>query len=412
MATITGSTGSTITTVNVGSNDQNGTASALSAAISAALRAGTLTQAGTGTAQTPVYTEYKTPGTIPLNAAQTATVINTTGPATVIGSGSLGEQILGNGSNILLSLRGGGGTIVLGDGNDTVNTNAFLTNNGFNITTGAGNDVIFATTGNNTVNAGGGRNTIGLGNGANTVSLNGLDTLYGAVTGGGSETVLGGTGAAVIFPGSSSLYFIGGAGSTTVAGTTGGETIFAGSGGGVFVGGSAGQNSMLNGKGGASTLVGAASGDTLYATGTGITSFVAGIGNETLDGSTSSAANTFFGATNGSDVMGLGSGNNVAYLGSNSYVSAGRGGIQTIIAQANRTSGLVQIAGFNAGVDRFSFQGYSGTAFTSGIVGAGNTGTVGNTVSISGVNSTQIALGNGTTIQFLGVTNLSATNFV
>ena len=92
MATITGSTGSTITTVNVGSNDQNGTASALSAAISAALRAGTLTQAGTGTAQTPVYTEYQTPGTIPLNAAQTATVINTTGPATVIGSGSLGAD--------------------------------------------------------------------------------------------------------------------------------------------------------------------------------------------------------------------------------------------------------------------------------------------------------------------------------
>ena len=414
MATITGSTGSTITTINAGANDQNGTATALASAISNALLASQsrLVQSGQpNTTGVPTYVEITANNTV-LGPAQVAAAINAAGPTTVVGSGSLFQQIIGNGSNITLAQRGGSGTIVLGDGNNRFDTSGAPTL-GFNILTGAGNDTIFATQGNNTVAAGGGANVIGLSNGTNTVFLGGQDTVYGVVTGSGSETIVGGGvgTAATIFTGNSSLYFIGGAGTATVAASTGSATIFAGSGGGVFTGGTTGRNSLANSAGGASTLVGAANNDTLYATGSGRTNLVAGIGNETLDGSTSTAANTFLGASNGATLIGLGSGNNTVIAGSNSYIQAGRGGVQQLISQAGRTSGLVQVAGFNPSADKFSFQGYAGSTFTTGLVGAGSTGSVGQAVSIGGVASTQVALGNGTTIQFIGVSNLQGTSF-
>ncbi len=415
MATVTGLSGGTSYSLPVGSNDANGTAQALANAISAALANGSLAQQGlTAPAGTSSFTILSAPNqTYGLSAGQNALAVGTGGAATVFGSGSLGEQILADNGNLTLALRGGSGTVVAGNGNDFITT-AALGTTGFSIATGAGNDSILALGGNNTVNAGGGNNLIGLGAGRNTVSLNGNDTLYGNAVGGGSETVFGGAGPAVLFPGSSNLYFVGGAGSASVYGGSGSETIFAGSGGGLFGAGAAGNNSLVNAQGGSATLYGAATGDLLYAAGTGQTLMVAGSGNETLDGSTSSANNTFYGSTTGADIINGGSGADTIYAGVSSTVRGGAGA-DLIVFQAGRIAGTIQVLGFQPGVEKGSFQGFVGSALTSGVVGVGVGTTsgqsVGQTVQVGGVNSTQIALGNGTVIQFVGVTNLTGSNF-
>ena len=417
MATITGLSGNTTYSLNVGSNDQNGTAQTLASAISAALANGSLGQQGqSAPAGTPSFTILSTPGSYALSSAQNATAIGTGGASTVFGSGALNEQIIGDNGATTLALRGGSGSVVLGDGNDFV-TAAAVGTTGFNIRTGTGNDTILGLGGNNSINAGAGRNLIGLGNGQNTVSLNGNDTLYGNGSGGGSETVFGGSGPALVFPLSSNLYFIGGTGPSTVIGGTGSATVFAGTGGSTIGGGSAGFNKLVNAQGGSATLFGAAQGDLLYATGRGFTIMVAGSGNETLDGSTSTANNVFYGsngptASTAASITG-GSGADTIYAGTNSVIRGGAGADQ-IIFQAGRTSGTVQVLGFNP-AEKASFQGYAGSNFTTGIVGSG-VGTaagasVGQTVQVGGVNSTQIALGNGTTIQFVGVTGLTGSSF-
>lgn len=415
MATVTGLSGGTTYSLPVGSNDQNGTAQALANAISAALANRSLVQEGlTAPAGTSSFTILSAPNqTYAMSAGQNAVAIGTGGPVTVFGSGSLGEQILGDNSNITLALRGGSGSVVLGDGNDFV-SNALATT-GFSITTGTGNDTVLATgVGNNTIRTGAGTTLVGLGRGQNTVSLNGNDTIYGNAVGGGSETVFGGNGPSVLFPGSSNLYFVGGAGSASVYGGSGSETIFAGTGGGLFGAGAAGNNTLVNAQGGSATLYGAATGDLLFATGKGTTLMVAGAGNETLDGSTSSANNTFYGSTNGADIINGGSGADTIYAGVSSTVRGGAGA-DLIVFQASRISGTIQVLGFQPGVEMGSFQGFVGSALTSGVVGVGVGTTagqsVGQTVQIGGVNSTQISLGNGTVIQFVGVTGLTGSNF-
>lgn len=417
MATVTGLSGNTSYSLSVGSNDQNGAAQALANAISLALANGSLGQQGqTAPAGTPSFTILSAPGTYSLSSAQNAVAIGTGGASTVFGSGALGEQILGDNGNTTLVLRGGSGNVVLGNGNDFV-TAAQIGTSGFSINTGAGNDTILALGGGNIVNPGGGNNLVGLGAGQNTVSLSGNDTLYGNANGGGSETVFGGSGPALVFPLSSNLYFIGGTGSASIVGGTGSATVFAGTGGTTVGGGSAGFNRLVNAQGGSATLFGAAQGDLLYATGSGFTIMVAGSGNETLDGSNSTANNVFYGSngpvgTTGALITG-GSGADTIYAGTNSTIRGGAGADQ-IIFQAGRTSGTVQVLGFNP-AEKASFQGYAGSNFSTGIVGPGvgtTSGTsVGQTVQVNGVNSTQITLGNGTTIQFVGVTGLTGSSF-
>ncbi len=406
MATVTGSGGSTVT-LNAGSNDRNGTAAALSAAISTALQNGTLTQ--TSNTNPPSGTGLvvlSAGGSTALAAAVTAVLDAGGTPTTVSGSSALGQQILGDNGGLSYFAAGGSGTIVAGDGNN-VFTEPTIGAAGFNVTFGNGNDLIEALSGNNTISAGGGVNLIGLGNSNSSVILGGsLDYVFGNTTGtGGSDTVFGGPGNAILVPGGSNLYFVGGAGSATVYGGTGTETVFAGAGGGVFAGGSAGKNILVGSLTGASTLFGGGNGDTLFARGSGVTTLAAGPGNETLTGAGSTANNTFFGNAAGADLIQGGAGNDTIVAGASSTINGGAGA-NLIVFQAGRSSGTEQINGFNpAQGDRATLLGLVAGEISGDVAAA-------KAVTVNGVASTQITLSNGTNIQFTGVTNLATSNFI
>ncbi len=427
MATVSG--GGNTFVLDAGSNDRNGTAAALADAISAELAAGSLIASvdGSSSSNLPTLVLVAVQTVAPFGPPVKAFLINAGGPTTVVGSGTVSEQIIGNSAPILFALRGGTGTVVLGDGNDTVSTNNLPTT-GFAITTGSGNDLILGSTGNNTINAGGGLNTIGTGSGNSTVFLNGRDTVWagtGAETinggadsaliyvanstlnffgGSGGATIGGGTGNSTIALGTGSLYFVGGTGSATVLAGVGSTTVFAGSGGGVFRGGSAGHNSLLNGAGGQATLFGAVAGDTLYATGSGQTTFFAGAGNETLDGSTSTGFNEFHASPSGATLIGFGLGVNQVYLGANSFVYV-RGHDNLLVVEQGFTSGVVQVSDFDTRNDKFTLSGFASGKFNAVISSA-------QVVNIGGVPTTQLAIDNGTVIQLLGVTSITSSIFI
>ena len=420
MATITGS-GGTLVTLNAGSNDQNGTAAAVTTAISNQVRAGTVTLAAAG--QNPPsglgLSIITTPNSnTQVQPAIADIVVATGGATTVRGAQGTGQFVLADNGNFTFAAGpNSGGTIVTGDGNDVVNLpNAGSL--GYNVTTGSGNDTISALSGNNTIAAGGGNNVIFTGNGNDSVTLSGFtDVVNGSGSTGGSDTIYGGNGTAVIAEGAGNLLFAGGFGAATVLAGTGSDTLFAGLQGGLYQGGSAGNNVILGSQYGNSTLVGGGNNDLLIARGQGFTVLQAGAGNESLTGGAtvfgpgSTVSNVYLTGSGTGTIQG-GTGNDTIFAGSGAYTIDGGAGADRFTfstSNPNGRGGTAVITGFRAGEgDRIDLQGYAnqGTQSATTFSGVGSQGQV-----FNNVGATLITLSDNTRITLVGVTNASDIRF-
>ncbi len=211
---------------------------------------------------------------------------------------------------------------------------------------------------------------------------------------------------------------MGGTGTVTVQGVGGSDTIFANGSTGLFATGTAG-NSYVQGGNTAATavsafsdsgglhvtsgqvLVGIANGDELIAAVYGAEVLHAGAGNETLNGSYSTANNTYY-AGNNAGVNGgtffavtqisTGAGNSTVF-GSTGYstVTAGPGSTTYEFVQGQAGGGAMTITNFNPAKDQVRLFGYAPGAAQSALAGA--------QVSSSG---TAITLSDNTRIMFQG----------
>ena len=151
MATITG--GGFNTTLDVGANDANGVAQALTNQINAALANGTLTPPGAAPSPgVPTLQQITQAGTTTMDAGAGAVVIQAPGAATLFGNGFVDKLILAGNGPLTFGTGGGSGSVVTGDGDNTL----YLDGAGHAAATGAGNDTVISGSGNNTVAAGGG----------------------------------------------------------------------------------------------------------------------------------------------------------------------------------------------------------------------------------------------------------------
>jgi serralysin len=291
-----------------------------------------------------------------------------------------------------------------GAGNDLLQANDsgnFLDGNAGNNTVigGAGNDTVVSTIGNDIIAPEAGQNLVLLGTGNDTVLSAGTDTVIG---GSGSDTIaVDGANADLVYGNTASLTFLGGTTASTVDG--GGGSLFAdgGAGGGLLAGGSAGSNQLVAGSGSA-TIIGGGTGDALFADGTAPDLLVAGTGNETLSGVGASGANVFFGGS-GADLIGGGAGNEIFVPGSGTATILGGGGADLYGFSNGFSSGGHDIVqGFSAAKgDAVTLAGYAAGEAGRALAGA----------TIAGGNTT-LTLSDATQVTFLGVTNLSAANFV
>jgi len=275
-------------------------------------------------------------------------------------------------------------------------------------TTQIGNTVAIAS-GNASIAAGLGYNSIFLGSGTADVASEGHDFIQG----GTGDATIDGAGQATIFAGSGSTDYVGNGGSAlifgsgdsagggllSVLGGTGAVTVFGGTGSLTAFGGSAGGNLLVGGTGN-SVLVGAGSSDTLIASGVGTTALVAGDGNDTLFGGTGGTTNMYLGA--GNDVVNAGTGMEYIQFGAGASTVFGGGG-QDVYGVLSADSGTNVVVGFDASKDFISLQGFDASVTGSTVLASD--------VTVSGGNTILTIPTSGFTIEFVGVTNLSASNF-
>ena len=292
------------------------------------------------------------PATISAAAMTANTVVGGTTGVTYYGTtGSSGELLLNGGPSLVLGAA-------TGAGNYTV------------VGSNAGTNTIFAGSGTDLIATGAGTSLVGLGSGANTVTSQGADTILG---GAGTDVVYGAGATQAVFGGAGSLIFVGGAGiATLITGPTAPVVAFGGAGGTI-------------------DLFGASSGNILAASS----------GNETLQGANGTGANVFFGGAGTSALVG-GTGNDVFIAGKGASVITGGGGANTFEFVSGATGGATDfISDFGASsANRVLLSGYNST-----------TAAVLNTATVSG-GSTTITLADSTKVQFVGVTNLTASSFL
>ena len=298
----------------------------------------------------------------------------------IFGSGDAGESILASQGVLNFFATGGSGTVAAGGGSNTIVIPG--TDSGsWSINTGNGDDVILATgAGNDTINAGGGRNAITLGNGNDIVTTTGDDTV---VAGSGHETIgaVGRHTSDVVYGNGSTLYFITTDGAATVFGGSGTDTFFGGQGPDLVYGGSGGHNFLMAGMGQV-TLFGGGSGDQLFAVGGIGQALHAGAGNETLSGAFSSGADTFYGSAGSTSIIG-GSGND------------------TFVFTNGEAGGSATIQGFSHGSDVVDLQDYGKNAVSDALKSQHK----------EDGNDT-ITLSDHTMITFVGVSNLTKSDFI
>jgi Ca2+-binding RTX toxin-like protein len=307
-------------------------------------------------------------------------VVNTAHDAIIFGSGDAGESILSSKDNLNFFATGGSGTVAAGGGNNRIVIPGNDPGN-WSINTGNGDDVILAMgAGNDTINAGGGRNAITLGDGNDIVTTTGDDTV---VAGSGHETIgaVGRHASDVVYGNGSTLYFITTDGAATVYGGTGTDTFFGGNGPDLVYGGSGGNNFLMAGMGTA-TLFGGGSGDQLYAMGGEGQALHAGAGNETLSGAFSWGADTFHGSGGATSIIG-GSGHD------------------TFVFTDGEAGGSATIQGFSHGSDVVDLQDYGKNAVSDALKSQHK----------EGGNDT-ITLADHTMITFIGVSNLTKSDFI
>jgi Ca2+-binding RTX toxin-like protein len=304
---------------------------------------------------------------VPAGYTFTAVDESVPGPITISGGGSL---FIGN-QNTTYFGKAASGTVSIaaGDGNDLISLPIGTT---YEVGLGNGNDTVYGN-GSGTVTGGSGNNLFfgdssGGSNDFNSYGSN--DTI---VAGAGAVSVTSYGSNPLLFGGSGSLTYIGGAaGNPTIVGGTGTETLFGGS----------GQN-----------LTYYDAGDTTPDS----TILAAGAGNETLNAG---------GATNGVALAaGVGtvtmigtSGNDIFFGGSGVATMVGSGGTDTFqFASAGEPGG--QHGGTNIITDFTSSDSFNTVGYGAGAAQAALTA-----ATVAGGNTT-VKLSDGTTIEFLGITN-------
>jgi Ca2+-binding RTX toxin-like protein len=287
-----------------------------------------------------------------------------TGPFTVAGGGSLfvGDQVTtyyGSAATAAVSIAAGDGNdlislpsgstyqVGLGNGNDTVYADGTGT-----VTGGTGKNIFYtgSTSGPNTINSYGAADTIVAGVG--TVSVN----TYGANP--------------LVFGGSGNLVYLGGAaGSPTITGGTGKETLFGG----------AGQNMTY--QDGSNTVGGA-------------NILAAGSGNETLNAGSAQYGVQLAAGSGSVDMVGS-KGPDTFYGGAGFATMTGNGGADFFLFgnTPTHTGGTDIITDFSS-TDTFATAGYGANAAQTAL----------NNATVTGGN-TFIKLGDGTSIEFLNVSN-------
>ena len=163
-----------------------------------------------------------------------------------------------------------------------------VNSNGFEIQSGGGSDTIVAGSGNDTIWGGDGNDSVDAAAGNNTVSGGlGNDNIQ---SGGGNDKLYGGNGDDTLN---------GGDGNNRVEGGYGNDVLFAGSGNDTMLGGSG--NDFINGYGGNDSLSGGSGNDTI----------IGDLGNDSLSGGDGTDA-FFFDANFGNDVISdLGAGDQI-----------------------------------------------------------------------------------------------------
>jgi Ca2+-binding RTX toxin-like protein len=283
-------------------------------------------------------------------------VVDTGRAATISGSGDVGESVLGGTGGMTFIATGGSGTVAAGGGNNTAIV-PFNDPGKWFISTGDGDDRIFALgSGNDTIQPGGGNNTVVLGDGNDLVQLAGTDTV---TLGHGATTVDASLShSTLVQDGSGRLTFVGGEGSATITGGSGSETVHGGNGRTVVHGGSDGHNLLFAGTG-AATLFGGGSGDQLYAQGDRHQALHAGGGNETLSAALSTGNVTLYGGS-GKDQMIAGSGNDIFVGGSGkdtfTFINGSAGGTDLILDFTKGDKAALSGYGPNAVADALASQ--------------------------------------------------------
>ncbi len=321
-------------------------------------------------------------------------------------------QLIANAGNDTLVVQASGDTVVGGPGNDTVFVNAGTSGTrvflgpGQNTVAAAGAATVVQSSGNDVVFGGDGTAVFGGGAGANLLFADN----------GGAAKVIGGAGNVTAFAGNSSgTEVFGGSGTTTFVGGSGSSTFVGGSGTSFAWGGSGGG--LIEGGTGSGTYVGAAHSNTQIVAGFGASQVYAGDGNTVLlQGSANdtvaassgnvtlvgagSSGNNLFVLGSGSDQLSEGAGNDITFLGSGNASITGGTGADLYEVVHGLAGGVDMISNFKVGTDLVQLNGYGPNEVQNDLAHA-----------TMGGGSTMLTLSDGTRLDFVGVTNLTAHSF-
>jgi len=424
--TVLGATSQAVS-LNYTNADSALAARALSDTIASDVLAGTLVPVNYTGATPPTETSgalYVSGASAPIQqpAGYSVVVDSALAQVAVFGSaGGVARILAGSGGLLYYFGAASAGTVVAGDGNNYV-TNADpstgvipATGSVYNVVVGDGSNVIALESGQSTIATGTGQNLVALGTSTSLVYAAGGqttiigDTAPGATPGSGNDTITAGGGFVSVYGGFSNFTFMGGTGTATVQGVGGTDTIFANGATGLFASGTGGNSVVNGGNTGAASvstfvdsggfhvtsgqvLVGIANGDKLLAAQNGAEYLQAGSGNETLDGSQSAGANTYFAGNNANLAAGTfyavtqintGAGASTVYGGTGfSTVQAGSGNTTFTFVNGVAAGGVMSIANFDPAHDQVRLYNYGAGTAQAAVAGA-QTGPGGTTVTLS-----------------------------
>ncbi|MCX7383641.1 MAG: hypothetical protein NT133_20005 [Alphaproteobacteria bacterium] len=349
------------------------------------------------------------------NQSATQTVMLAGGSSTVLADGddiiqSLAGTnllVLGHGSTTVTSSAAD--TIIGGTGSAIINaaaalsTLALLGPNGTSISTG-GAATVAAISSNDTITTSfSGRSLLLLGDGNTFVNARGADTI---LAGAGIDTVAADT-AALIFAGSGTLHAIaaGGQATSTIVGTASGTlNVFGGSPVLVFANGATSYTDQSYGYGSA-TIISAGPALTVLSDSRGI--FLGGSAGGNLISVSRQSSNglSYVVAGGNNDTINTGFGNVIVQAGTGAETIIGPSFQNTsslaLVDITHGTVGQLTIANFNPGLTLFHLAGFAAGEAAAALAGA----------TTANGNET-LTLSDGTTLTFLGATNVGLANFV
>jgi Ca2+-binding RTX toxin-like protein len=300
-----------------------------------------------------------------------------------VGEGDFDNAIIDSGNSSLAYTAGSGIVTIVAGGNFTMTTQTSGGGSGTLLLDGGGTELLTLSTGSWSITTGTGPGVITLGLGNDTVNVEGTDTIVGGsgsavvvmdhgqdvynggngtatiVDAGNLDSVTGGAGRETVFAQTTGLRVQGGGGEVLfIDSVTGGNTLIAGSGGAVVFGGPTGSTYTTGGSyffltsGGGSDTINAASGSVgpiVFGSPDGRVAIdggaaggfvVAGAGSETVDASGSSQGLTFFAGTGDSDLIG-GAGSN--FFAASTGFTTMSGGLGNIYEFINGHAGATNV---------------------------------------------------------------------